>query len=156
MLPVTALILADEPTVRSTELEMTERAALAARRAGIEHVHIVGDDLPSPRAVRRLRTYGMTVTCAPLDGRPFGSTPPSRRTVVLSASAHVDPAALARLVREATFEDDAQVVTDGSAPGGGVTVLSDRALAAVRSASSIVDALQQLAYATRSSNGRAA
>ena len=153
MLPVTALILADEPTVRSTELELTERAALAARRAGIEHVHIVGDDLPSPRAVRRLRTYGMTVTCAPLEGRPFGSTPTARRC---GGTAPIDPAALARLVHEATFEDDAQVVTDGSAPVGGITVLSDRALAAVRSASSVVDALQQLAYATRSSNGRAA
>src|SRR3712207_5861309 len=98
MLPVTAIILADEPTIRSTALEQTERAALTARRAGIEHVHIVGEDLPSPRAVRRLRTYGMTVTCATLDGRPFGSAPPSLRTVVLPASACVEPAGLARLL----------------------------------------------------------
>ena len=126
-----ALILADAPgsiqplpngSVRFSGMDLVEWAAMAARRAGIGRIHIVGTDTADSDVLGRLHARGIAVTAAAHDGRPFHTTPTNDTVVVLSAYTIVEPAVITALLGRAS-----------RAPGYGSMLVDDRAEARHRS-----------------------
>ena len=89
----TAVILIDEASeqMRFLGVNLVERAALSARRAGITRIHIVGRTLPDGDLVWRLRRRGLVVTCAELKDGVFETAPQTGRLVVIPTDLIVEP-----------------------------------------------------------------
>lgn len=83
-------------------LSGTERAALTARRAGIDRVHFSGQEIPDQAMIDRLERRGLIVTATERRGSPFLDAPTADRLVVLPAETVVDPAALVGLIARST------------------------------------------------------
>ena len=181
MTSVSALILIDGPgglpgrsrgndKIRFAGLELIERAALTARRAGIEHVHLVGRQLPDAGIVWRLRRRGLTVTCAESSSAPFKTAPLTDLVVVLPVTTIVEPKALAALIQQASLAGTATLaidtrpesrhkfvfvsgglvhalLVDGNAVSTDLVALSREAVWKIRSAPSLIHALHRLARA---------
>src|SRR5262245_32814249 len=89
-----ALILADahpgiqagngDAPLRFEGMDLVEWAAMTARRAGINRIHIAGTTAVGGDVLSRLRRRGMTVSAAAHDGRPFQAAPTNDTVVVLS------------------------------------------------------------------------
>jgi hypothetical protein len=126
-----ALILTDVPgniqplpmdPVRFSGMHLVEWAAMAARRAGIGRIHIVGTEAAESDVLGRLDARGVDVTAAAHDGRPFHTAPTNDTVVLLSAYTIVEPAVIAALLGRAS-----------RAPGYGSMLVDDRAEARHRS-----------------------
>ncbi|MBI4476003.1 MAG: CDP-alcohol phosphatidyltransferase family protein, partial [Acidobacteria bacterium] len=154
-------------------LDLTERAVLAAHRAGIDRIHIVGAHLPGDGVLHRLRARGLSIVCTLTLGHgPFEAAPRDSTLVVLPVDTLVEPAAIRALleraslgVGEATLVIDSRpearhrlldvsdgrvrgFVTDGNAAATGLALLSPEAVQIVRHAPSVWAAFRRLARAT--------
>lgn len=169
MVPIAAVILADPTRTRFAGLDLNERAAHIAHRAGIFDVHFVGTAAPSEEVVARLRHAGWRVTVTVKDGRPLEDAPLARTVVVLPARTIIEPAALSALIQQASSRplDPALVVSpqdrrkthvlrivddtvssvmgDGNAVTTGIAILPEAALARVRHVWEYSDAIHRLA-----------
>jgi archaetidylinositol phosphate synthase len=170
MTSISALILVDDRDgIRFAGLDLVERAALTMRKAGIERVHIVGRHLPDGNIVDRLRRRGLTVTCAERGSEPFRTAPLTDVVVVLPASTIVEPKAVTALLRQASLAPGTATLAMDTRPDAGnrlalvaggmvygllakgnaastdLVVLSQDAVSQIRSAPSLIHALQHLA-----------
>lgn len=179
----TALILTDglgeygrlTPGVGDTVLAgltLTERAVLAAHRAGIDRIHIAGARLPDEPVLARLRARGLSITCAPEHHFPFVAVPPDTTLVVLPVVTLAEPSAIAALIArprlgagEAALVIDPRpgarhrfllvearrvrsLTTDGNAAATGLAILTPEAVDIVHDAPSAWAAFRRLARAT--------
>jgi hypothetical protein len=103
-------------------MDLVEWAAMAARRAGIARIHIVGTTPADGSMLNRLRARGVSVTASDHDGRPFDATPTNDTVVLLPAYTIVEPAAITALLSRAS-----------KAPGYGSLLVDDREEARHRS-----------------------
>lgn len=153
-------------------LTLTERAVLAAQRAGIDRVHIAGECLPDEAVLARLDARGLSITCTPARHQPFAAVPPNTFLVVLPVITLVEPSAIAALIQlvrlsagEAALVVDPRpdarhrfvlvvdgrvraLMTDGNAAAAGLALLTPEAVEIVRNAPSVWAALRRLARAT--------
>jgi phosphatidylglycerophosphate synthase len=178
-----ALILTDgigglEPLARCAGntvlagLTLTERAVLAAQRAGIERIHIAGECLPDEAVLARLRARGLAITCTPTRQHPFAAVPCNTSLVVLPVTTLVEPPAITafiRLVRLSAGEaalvvdlrPDARhrfflvadgrvhaLMTGGNAAATGLALLTPEAVEMVRQAPSVWSAFRRLTRET--------
>lgn len=183
MATLAALILTDgvgalrstAPEVGNTViagLTLTERAALAAHRAGVDHIYLAGEWLPDERVLARLRARGLSITRTPTRDNPFEAVPPDTRLLVLAAGTLVEPSAITTLLEQAplgageaalavderpeTRHRFLQVahgrvrafMTDGNAAATGLALLTPEAVEIVRYARSAWAAFRRLARAT--------
>jgi phosphatidylglycerophosphate synthase len=90
---ISAVILVDEATeqMRFLGVNVVERAALTAARAGITRIHIVGRTFADGDVVWRLRRRGLTVTCAGLKDGVFETAPQTGRLVLIQTDVIVEP-----------------------------------------------------------------
>ena len=169
MLPIAALILADDTDRTFAGMDLNERAALVASDAGIHHSYFKGSRLPDFAGMRRLRERG-AFTLGVLGGlRMFASVPNAEVIVVLDARTIVDAELVRAAVRSsqgerATLLVDAgpnrkdsliqvedgrvrSVMGDGNATNCGVLVLPHSLVARVRTVHSLRDAVHRLAKA---------
>lgn len=185
MTTIAALVLTDglegagPPTrrarsiVRFAGMDLTERAARAVHRAGIDHIHIVGNRLPDEPIVRRLRQRGLAVTCTQTASKPFEALPPVALLVVLPIDTVMEPRAVVTLLEQARLgpgeaalaidrRPEARprlvdvangfvrsLLADGHAASSDLAVLTGEAVNRVRGARSARQALQRLAVAGR-------
>ena len=169
MVPIAAVILTDSTRTTFAGLDLNERAAHIAHRAGIFDVHFAGDAPPSDETLARLRGAGWRVTVTVKDGRPLESAPLAQTVVVLPARTIIEPAALVALIQEAASRpsDPALVVSpaerrrthvlrvvngtlttvmgDGNAVSTGIAILPEASLARVRRVWDYNDAIHRLA-----------
>jgi hypothetical protein len=124
-----ALILADAPggiqphdSAQFSGMDLVEWTAMAARRAGIGRIHIVGTAPADDNVLSRLRARGVSVTAAQHDGRPLHTAPTNDTVVLLSAYTIVEPAVVTALLGRAS-----------RAPGYGSLLVDDREQARDRS-----------------------
>ena len=103
-------------------MDLVEWAATAARRAGIDRIHIVGAEPAESDMLGRFQARGVAVTTAVHEGRPFHTTPTNDTVVLLSAYTIVEPAVITSLLGRAS-----------RAPGYGSVLVDDRANARHRS-----------------------
>ncbi|MBI4263466.1 MAG: CDP-alcohol phosphatidyltransferase family protein [Acidobacteria bacterium] len=153
-------------------LTLTERAALAAHRAGIDRIHIAGECLPEEPGLARLRARGLSVTCAPEPHRPFAAVPSDTTLVVIPVVTLVEPSAISAAIErarlgagEAALVVDPRpearhrflqiregqvryLMTDGNAAATGLAILTPDAVAIVADARSAWVAFRRLARAT--------
>lgn len=128
---ITALILTDGPDGANTctpQLEAlsiagltpVERAALAAHRAGIERIRIVGDHLPDEQALERLRKRGLTVTCSGAGSKPFAlvAAAVNQTVVVVPVDTVFEPRALASLLEQSPHARDEAALAVDTRPDG--------------------------------------
>jgi phosphatidylglycerophosphate synthase len=89
----TAVIVIDRATeqMRFLGLNLVERAALRAARAGIRRVHLVGEGAPDGDVVWRLRRRGLIVTCAYMKDGVFETAPQTGRLIVIPTDLIVEP-----------------------------------------------------------------
>jgi hypothetical protein len=167
MLPIAALIVTadDQPD----GLEYAERAALMARRAGINYAYFTGPRQPDLAMLRRLRAQG--VFGSDLLGWPrlFSGLPAAERVVVMEARAEIDADGLAAVVRDAMATPQSaalavdigpdrknsllrvtdgritSVMGDGNAMSIGIVVIPSALLARLATVRSMTDALHRLA-----------
>lgn len=169
MLPIAAVILTDSTRTSFAGVDLNERAARIAHRAGIFDVHFAGDAPPSDAVLMRLRSAGWRITVSVSDGRPLLAAPLAETVVVIPARTIIEPAALVAMIREASAKPSspALVVTpvtrgkshilritdgvlnsvmgDGNASSTGIAVLPEASLAAVRRVFDYSDAIHRLA-----------
>lgn len=171
MLPIAALILADDTGRTFAGMDLNERAALVASDAGIHHCYFRGSRLPDLAGMRRLRERG-AFTLGILGGlRLFASVPNAEVIVVIDARTIVDAELLRSAVRESRAQrgraallvdrgsrrkdsliavQDGRVTSvmgDGNATNCGVLVLPQSLVARVRTVHSLLDAVHRLAKA---------
>jgi phosphatidylglycerophosphate synthase len=96
MKSISAVIVIDEATeqTRFLGLNLVERAALTAARAGIRRIHLVGRSQPDGEVVWRLRRRGLTVTCAELTDDIFAAAPLTDAYVVIPSELILEPRAV--------------------------------------------------------------
>ena len=169
MVPIAAVILTDPTRTTFAGIELNERAAHIAHRAGIFDVHFVGDAPPSDDGLVRLRHAGWRVTITVKNGRPLEDAPLAKTVVVLPARTIIEPAALVAIMQQASAraEDPALVVApqerrkshvlrivddtvtsvmgDGNAVSTGIAILPEASLARVRRVWDYSDAIHRLA-----------
>ena len=169
MVEIAAVILTDSTRTKFAGLELNERAAHIAHRAGIFDVHFVGDAPPSDDVLARLRIAGWRVTVTVKEGRPLETAPLAQTVVVLPARTIIEPAALVALIQQASLRpsDPALVVApadrrkshvlrmadgtltsvmgDGNAVSTGIAILPEASLARVRRVWDYNDAIHRLA-----------
>ena len=169
MVPIAAVILTDSTRTTFAGLDLNERAAHIAHRAGIFDVHFAGTAPPSDEVLARLRGAGWRITVSVKDGRPLEHAPLAETVVVLSARTIVDPATLVQLIRDAAAdpESPALVVTPterrkdhvlrvldgvlmsvmggGNATSAGIAILPEPALAQARRVWDFDNAVHRLA-----------
>ncbi|MBI2186194.1 MAG: CDP-alcohol phosphatidyltransferase family protein [Acidobacteria bacterium] len=153
-------------------LTLTERAVLAAHRAGIDRIHIAGELLPDEGVLARLRARGLSIACSAGDHRPFAAVPSDAPLVVLPVITLAEPAAITSLIDrrplgagEAALVVDPRpdarhrfllvqdgrvraVAIDGNAAATGLAILTPEAVDLVRDAPSAWIAFRRLARAT--------
>jgi phosphatidylglycerophosphate synthase len=122
---IAAVVLTDPRGRRFAGLDVNERAAVVARRAGINHVHYVGHAMPSRGTRHRLRGLGLKVTGTRGSERPLASAPRVDRVLLLPATTVLQPAALKAFLRAAEPEAAAVLVDQGASRQGGHAVLVD-------------------------------
>jgi hypothetical protein len=168
MLPIAALIVTDDSGARFSGLDLNERAALAAHRAGIHHAYFTGHHQPDIAALHRLRARGVFAT--PQFGWPrlFAELPAARLLVVLEARTIVEPDGLKAAVEDASRAPhdatlvvnlgpdrknslirvtDGRVVSvmhDGNAMSAGITVIPGDLIGKIRGVWSMQDAIHRL------------
>jgi hypothetical protein len=169
MVPIAAVILTDSTRTKFAGLELNERAAHIAHRAGIFDVHFIGEAPPSDDVLARLRAAGWRVTVTVGEGRPLETAPLAQTVVVLPARTIIEPAALVALIQQASLRpsDPALVVApaehrkshvlrmtdgtltsvmgDGNAVSTGIAILPEASLARVRRVWDYRDAIHRLA-----------
>jgi phosphatidylglycerophosphate synthase len=183
MATIAALILTDglgglQPAISDigntvvAGLTLTERAVLAAHRAGIDRIHLVGECSPEEDALARVRARGLSVTCSKERCRPFEAVPSDALLVVLAAGTLAEPSAITALIERAALgageaalvvdgRPDARhrfvdvdngkvraLMTDGNAAATGLALLTPEAVEIVRHASSAWAAFRRLARGT--------
>lgn len=153
-------------------LTLTERAVLAAHRAGLDRIHIAGELLPDEDVLVRLRGRGLSIACSTGHHRPFAAAPTDATLLVLPVVTLVEPSAIAALVDrvrlgagEAALVVDPRpearhrflrvengrvhaLMTDGNAAATGLALLTPEAVELVRDAPSEWAAWRRLARAT--------
>jgi hypothetical protein len=171
MLPIAALIVADETGRTFDGTDLNERAASVAGDAGIHHCYFMGSRLPDLAAMKRLRerrVFSMGIVGWP---RVFAGVPNAEVIVVIDARTIMDAALLRATVREAMAQggkaallvdpgparkdslirvQDGRVTSvmgDGNATNCGVLVLPQSLVARVRTVHSLRDAVHRLAKA---------
>jgi hypothetical protein len=169
MVPIAAVILTDPTRTKFAGVDLNERAAHIAHRAGIFDVHFVGNAPPSDEVITRLRHAGWRVTVSVKEGRPLEHAPLARTVVVLPARTVIEPAALSALIHQASLRasDPALVVSpqerrkthvlriaddtvssvmgDGNAVSTGIAILPEASLARVRRVYDYSDVIHRLA-----------
>jgi hypothetical protein len=169
MVPIAAVILTDSTRTSFAGLDLNERAARIAHRAGIFDVHFAGAAPPSDDVLARLRAAGWRVTVAVREGRPLETAPLAQTLVVLPARTIIEPAALVAVIQQAASNpsDPALVVApadrkkshvlrnvdgtlmsvmgDGNAVSTGIAILPEPALARVRRVWEYSDMIHRLA-----------
>jgi hypothetical protein len=169
MLPIAAVVLTDSTRTRFDGVDLNERAAHIAHRAGIFNVHFAGNAAPSDEVLERLRAAGWPVTVSVQVARPLSEAPPARTIVVLPACTIIEPAALVELLhgvgRDAAspalivtpdqrrrnhvlrVADGrvASVIGDGNATSTGVAVIPSESLERVRGVWDYGDVIHRLA-----------
>lgn len=103
---------ADPGRVTVAGLGVTERAALSAHQAGIDRIHVTGQQLPDHASLARLRQHGPHVTTARRRGSPLLDAPAADALVMIPADTVIEPAALAALIEHSNL-----------APGGAVLMI---------------------------------
>jgi phosphatidylglycerophosphate synthase len=122
MIPIAAIIVRDASPLSFAGLDLAARAERLVRRAGIEHVQVVDDDVP------------------------FGRVPFADRLLVLPERTIVEPALIARLLRrDLPGPEDAVVLADADGQSTDVMLLSFRALERVRAVPRLRSGLRRLA-----------
>lgn len=101
MKTISAVIVIDEATeqTRFLGVNVVERAALAAARAGLTRIHLVGRMLPDGEVVQRLRRRGLTVTCAELKYGIFATAPMTDEYVLIGSETLAEPRALKAMMQ---------------------------------------------------------
>jgi len=173
MLPIAALIVADETGRTFAGTDLNERAALVAADAGIHHCYFMGSRLPDLAAMSRLRERGAFTMGIAGWPRVFAGVPNAETIVVIDARTILDADLLRATVREAMANggkaallvdpgplrkdslirvEDGRVTSvmgDGNATNCGVMVLPLSLVARVRMVQSLRDAVHRLAKADR-------
>ena len=145
-----ALVLTGYSPVRFAGLDVTERAALVASRAGASHVHISGAAPVDEAIVGRLRSRGLVVTFGKRSARPFEDVPSADLLLVLPVFTIVEPAALRLLCRRWAGSGKPALALDcRPVLGTDIVAMSGDALERVRGAACIPEALRRLAAAGR-------
>lgn len=171
MLPIAALIVADETGRTFAGMDLNERAALMASEAGIHHCYFMGSRLPDLSAMKRLRERGaftMGITGWP---RVFAGVPNAEVIVLMDARTIIDGPDLRAIVNEAKSHGGhasllvdlgdrrkdslievqggrvTSVMGDGNATNCGVLVLPQSLVGRVRTVHSLRDAVHRLAKA---------
>jgi len=168
MARIAALLLTAGRSERFLGVDLVERAALTARRAGVECVHIVGAESPDAAVLERLRRRGLSVTVTTNTARPFCYAPQADLLLAWRVNTIVAPAALRELVREASLPSGCAALvvdstaasfrfvkvsgglvrttlTDGTAASTALAMLSEGSVEMIRKAGSLPDALSRLA-----------
>ena len=170
MLPIAALILTEDVPGAMPGMDRVERAALAARRAGISYVYFTGRRQPNLELLRRLRAQG--VFGSHLLGWPrriFAGLVPAHQIVVLDPRMPIDHGAVETALRAAArrptiaqlavkvgeaqknnvidVEDGrvTSVVGDGNAAPAGIAVIPYSLVHRLMQVRSMVDAIHRLA-----------
>ena len=145
MTTTAALILSEPDRFFFGGSEPIERTALLLGRAGITDQHVVGDVLDE-RAKARLREAGISVTCTSQAALPFVTAPDVDRLLVLPAHGNPKPSALRTLVSDSALSRGEAALVVGRRRGSSrLLLLSRHAIQRVRTASSLTEALRQLA-----------
>jgi len=122
MIPIAALIVRDASPLRFGGLDLTERAAKLARRAGVQHVQFADDD------------------------RPFADAPFAESLLVLPERTIVEPAVLTDLLRRGLRRpEDGVVVVDANGNNTDLMLLSFRAVEYIRAVPRLRSGLRRLA-----------
>src|SRR5262245_39385028 len=90
MLPIAALIVADETGRTFAGTDLNERAAFVAGEAGIHHCYFMGSRLPDLEAMRRLRERGVFSMGMVGWPRIFAGVPNAEVIVILDARTIID------------------------------------------------------------------
>jgi hypothetical protein len=171
MLPIAALIVADNSGRTFGGLDLNERAALMANAAGIHTVYFAGKRLPDIAAMKRLRASGSFAIGILGWPRVFAGVPNAELLVVIDARTIVEPATLTNIVDEARVRsrratlliDEGEwrkdslisvvngtvnsVMGDGNAMNCGVLAIPHHLMDRVRNVWSLRDAVHRLAKA---------
>jgi hypothetical protein len=171
MLPIAALIVADETGRTFAGIDLNERAALVAADAGIHHCYFMGSRLPDLSAMKRLRERGAFTMGILGWPRVFAGVPNAEIIVVIDARTILDADLLRAALREAMHHggrasllvdqgprrkdslisvQDGRVTSvmgDGNGTNCGVLVLPQSLVARVRTVLSLRDAVHRLAKA---------
>lgn len=116
------LVVRDSSPIRFAGLDLADRAARVARRAGAETVQLVDDD------------------------QPFASAPPAELLLVLPERVVVEPGLLADLMRRSPAGlEDAAIVVDAEGESTDILLLSPEAVKRIRFAPRVRSGLRQLA-----------
>ncbi|MBI3493054.1 MAG: hypothetical protein HY047_14930 [Acidobacteria bacterium] len=94
---------ADLVSVGSAGLSVTERAMLSAYEAGIDRVHVTGQQLPDEASLARLRQRGLHVTATRRRGSPFLDAPTADVLLMMPADAVIEPATLVALIERSSL-----------------------------------------------------
>jgi hypothetical protein len=155
MVPIAAVILTESSPTKFAGVDLNERAARIAHRAGIFDVHFSGGAPPAGDTLARLRAEGWRVTVSVSEGRPLETAPLAQTVVVLPARTIIEPAALVSLIARASKTDQPSLVVtpaerrkshnlriegetlrsvmgDGNAISTGIAILPEASLARVR------------------------
>jgi hypothetical protein len=132
---IAVLVVRDSSPIRFAGLDLADRAARVARRAGAETVQTVDDN------------------------QPFASAPPAELLLVLPERVVVEPGLLADLMRRSLVGlEDAAVVVDAEGKSTDILLLSRDAVKRIRFAPRVRLGLRQLAakrWSASSSRARA-
>ena len=119
---IAVLVVRDSSPIQFAGLDLADRAARVARRAGAETVQMVDDD------------------------QPFASAPPAELLLVLPERVVVEPGLLADLMRRSLVGlEDAAVVVDAEGKSTDILLLSPEAVKRIRFAPRVRSGLRQLA-----------
>jgi len=119
---IAVLVVRDSSPIRFAGLDLADRAARVARRAGAETVQTVGDN------------------------QPFASAPPAELLLVLPERVVVEPGLLADLMRRSLVGlEDAAVVVDAEGKSTDILLLSRDAVKRIRFTRRVRLGLRQLA-----------
>jgi phosphatidylglycerophosphate synthase len=119
---IAVLVVRDSSPIRFAGLDLADRAARVARRAGAETVQTVGDN------------------------QPFASAPPAELLLVLPERVVVEPGLLADLMRRSLVGfEDAAVVVDAEGKSTDILLLSRDAVKRIRFTRGVRLGLRQLA-----------
>lgn len=173
MLPIAALIVADQSSLTFGGLSLNERAALMADAAGIHTLYFMGARLPDVTAMRRVRNGGAVAISLGGWPRVFAAVPNAELLVVIDARTIIEPAVLTEILDEAksrpgralllvdegdTRKDSlicvadgsvTSVLGDGNAMNCGVLAIPYHLMARVRTVWSLRDAVHRLAKANQ-------
>lgn len=171
MLPIAALIVADNSERTFGGLNLNERAALMANAAGIQTVYFVGKQLPDIAAMKRLRSSGTFAIGILGWPRVFAGVPNAEMLMVIDARTIIEASAFRQIVAEARERNGratllvderderkdslisvvngnvASVMGDGNAMNCGVLAVPHHLVDRVRTVWSLRDAVHRLAKA---------